>query len=192
MTATPVDHTPAMLTRQIKTKLLMYFRFTRGCRAVATEAGPFNADVLAASGREMTEAEVKVSWNDFIRDAKKDKHQYYRMPPEEWRQWFPKPGPLRPNRFFYAVPPELAGRTLEYLAEQYSPYGLIEVRHGTPKALDNGKFCEVRRPAKKLHAAVPDEPDMRGILLRMSSELITLRLLESAVGSGQEEMQWKS
>ena len=171
MPHTSSDISPTLLTRQIKTKLLMYFRFTRGFPYTATEAGTWNADVLASNGKEVVETEVKVSWTDFTRDAKKPKHQFYRLPPvpNESRRWSP------PNRFFYAAPPELTARILEHLESQKSPYGLIEVRPGAPKLFDNGKFCEVRRQARKIHAAPPDARGINTILSRMSSELITLR-----------------
>jgi len=99
----------------LKLALLQYYRFRRQCVCVSEY---LNADIVADSGKEIIEIEVKISLYDLLNGEKrKRKHIHYR----NGRGW----GRLSPNRYSFCVPEQLVDTALEYIKELNPKYRLI-------------------------------------------------------------------
>jgi len=102
---------------EIKTLLLCYWRFERGCEIVSTEFNYGASDVISVNLNEMSiyETEVKVSVADMKRECRKSKHR--RTPTKRVT-----------NYFYFAVPDVMKEAALS-LCKEFFPYaGLLVVR----------------------------------------------------------------
>ncbi len=148
-------------TNAVKNALLRYFRFGRGFPYVATEC--WEEDIVASDGVRLTCVEIKVSWADYRREFGKSKHK------RESCYWHPKlpPKSNNPNRIFFAAPSDLAARIAEDLQTTAPVYGVLSVdAHGQ---------VSVIRKAQELHKKRIDPISLRGLVMRLTSELITMR-----------------
>jgi len=143
---------------EIKTKVLMYWRYARAYAYISTETGRFYADVLVSNGKNIIEIEVKTSYSDLKNDFKKRKHKFYRT---EYSIGVP-------NKFYFAVPENLVEKTKELTKN--TPYGIIKVLEGN---FTKDK-CEIIQSAKFLHKNFSNSV-LNEIIKRMSSEICILR-----------------
>ena len=149
-----------MDSKEIKRKLIHYFRFFRRYYFCATEVGEFYSDVMVANSKEVIEIEVKVDKYDLINDFKKKKHFHYKKKTKALLKYIP-------NKFYFAVPKHLV-----YIAEQYvkdTPYGIIMILEGKENT-GNHKIKIIKR-ASFIHKE--ETAIRRTILLRMGSEVYT-------------------
>jgi hypothetical protein len=156
-----------MNAEQMKIKLMCHLRIDRKYTHLATECGYYHSDVLAVGYRDVLEIETKISISDFRADMKKAKHERYLWEAKELqsamqseKEAFPRTGRLSlcnkfyyiPDKFYFAVPPELETKALAEI-ENYNPkYGLIVVKSGT-NGMDWNSYSRcvrVVKPAKKL------------------------------------------
>jgi len=151
-----------MTANEAKNALLRYFRFQRGYPYVATEC--WNEDVVASNGHRLVCVEVKISWADYRREFKKPKYII--------RQRYPGlPRRNDPNRKFFAAPSGLAERIAEDLAAASSEWGVLRVH------CNSYGDCQVSvlRKARERHANAIKSEAVRDLVLRLTSELITMR-----------------
>lgn len=151
-----------MNSKKIKTQVLMFFRFKRKYRYIATEVGYYNADVMVSNGKQIIEIEVKTSFNDLKNDFKKKKHLFYMNPESKSK--------LKPNKFYFAIPKKLEEKTIKLLKD--SPYGIIIVEPIKSKR-KNG--CTIITKASLLTKEYSNNLEHR-IIMRMGSELIRTRI----------------
>lgn len=111
-----------MDSSEIKTVLMTYLRFSKGCDAIASEAGYFNSDVLASKQNMLYEFEVKTSKADLTADFKKPKHKVYKTIKSRTSSYVYD---HVPNYFYFAVPQELAEFALSKTLN--TPYGVAVV-----------------------------------------------------------------
>jgi len=153
-------------SKQIKTALCHFFRFRKGCKYIATEAGQFNSDFLAIMKNDLIEVEVKTSRQDFLQDFKKVKHTFYKNPNHKWT----------PNYFYFAVPKELI--EIAHLKCLGTKYGVLLIRD---RLLENGRYLEFQempttvKRAQRLTENKATQDHIHYICARMSSELCGLR-----------------
>lgn len=164
-----------MNSAEVKTKVLCFFRFggysTRMVH-VATEAGPFNADVLVSDGKHIIEVEVKVSASDLKADFKKRKHIYMQASHAALTKSM-KPRRWLPTQFYFAVPKALLPVAIQ--AVQGTPYGVIGVLKGKMSKRDAGdRWCRIFVRAKPINNLCLKL--LRSLQLRCSSELVGLRM----------------
>lgn len=147
-----------MNANQIKNALLKYFRFQRGFPYIATEC--LNEDVVASDGNNFICVEVKISWSDYLREYNKNKYKFI--------NGFSLRSTINnPNRIYFAAPKELALKICEDLNEKKSHFGCISIS-------ERGDVSIIRKP-KKLHENKIKSETLELIIMRISSELITLR-----------------
>ena len=151
-----------MDSKEVKSKLLAYWRFKRKYNYIATECGAYNSDILVANDNECVEVEVKVSKADLKNDFKKRKHKIYANGKSKWI----------PQKFYFGVPEELVSVAVEMC--QGTQYGVICVQNGPYSPFKD--FCKVILRAKKLNSKPLNEDVVRKIVMRMGSELINNRL----------------
>ena len=145
-------------SQQMLIDLMGYFRFKRGFSLVCSE---FDGMDLAVIGNETyIEVEIKISKSDLLRDKKKDKHRSYREPRSLHNYW------SAPNKFYYAVPPEMVEYTESFIAELNPKYGIIRV---------TSTEVFMAKSAKKLHGDKPNNASKNCAVARLSSENIGLR-----------------
>lgn len=157
---------------ELKLALLEYYRFGSQCVAVDEFNG---ADVIADTGKEIIEIEVKVDKGDLRRGElrKQRKHALYNQ-----GSGFAQ---CHPNKFMFCVPTELIEVAREVVAELNPKYGII--------AFDTDQFqrvieaaghvpytrkclCVIKR-AGRLHTNYA--PQMQRLIAkRASTKLITL------------------
>ena len=153
-----------MKSPEMKNKVLAYLRFKRQYHVCATEAGPYDADVMACNDKEVVEIEIKCTKADLKRDLKKRKHKYYLAAKANQAQ--------TPNRFFFAVPEKLVDTALEMCKEL--PYGVLLVKEGNMPLRTKKSFVYVKKKAKRMHDRGCSQLRLR-VIKRATSELITLR-----------------
>lgn len=136
----------------LKVALLGYFRFKRQCVCVDEFHG---ADIIADTGREIIEVEVKVTRCDLIKGEmrKARKHQAYKT----GRRF----ALLRPNKFLFCVPERLVDVALAWSAELDPRYGVIGFDEQKLKGniqeyraahwQGNNYFLRVAKSATRLH-----------------------------------------
>jgi len=100
----------------LKLALLQYFRFKRQWVCVDEFHG---ADIVADTGTEIIEVEVKITKNDLINGEKKKarKHQAYKAGGQFYC--------FQPNKFLFCVPEKLVNTALEWANEINKKYGII-------------------------------------------------------------------
>jgi len=156
-----------MDSKEIKTKLLHFYRFRRSFKFIATEAGRWESDVLVSDEKEVIEIEVKISLIDFKNDFKKKKHSVYSNPVTPYQKTHV------PNKFFFCVPQNLAD-AVEILLKD-SPYGLLVCLPGA--ITRKGVFIKSVKTAKNLREGISKKL-LHSLQLRMGSELIRTRIKE--------------
>lgn len=150
-----------MTAHQVKNEMLKYWRFQRKYNYIATEY--MDRDVIVSNGISLVEIEVKVSYQDFLREWKKRKH----------RTSIPHTSNVHPHYYFFAVPDGYLGHQIAtYLMEHKLPFGLFTVQ-------DEQGLYRVR-PAKRLHSNPIEQHVLKGIVQRMGSELLNLRIAREA------------
>lgn len=143
---------------------LCWLRFGKKMPYVATEAGGWNADVLAATDKFVVEVEVKVSKTDLKRDftSKRSKHFLYANADGQ-------PSRHVPNYFYFMVPKDIDDVALEVLEKEAPKAGLLSFDPSS-RELDGRKTTVIRRPTK-LHNREPTPAFLKVLLNRMGSEL---------------------
>lgn len=128
-----------MKSSYIKAVLSGYYRFKGQHKLVVTEAGRYNADLLAIKKGVMTEIEIKTSRSDLKADFKKQKHRIYseRIGKDVWI----------PSKFYFAVPPELVKFAVSQVIDK--PYGVIEVRGTEPHMVPQTRWRTLKTEAGK-------------------------------------------
>ena len=186
-----------MTSHDIKTAALCWLRFGRRYPYVCTEGGRWNADVLGATTKALTEIEVKVSKSDFKVDFVKTKHDWYAKVTPAYRG-----AGFIPNQMYYAVPKELETFALEYLAKQaeitplstprdmlraptVAKYGLLV--YDETRRRDDSLVCI--KTAGKIHAIAPSPKVLENMLLRMGSELAGFHIYSHRYQTWLSEMK---
>jgi hypothetical protein len=154
---------PRLNSSIIKTAVLGHFRFKEKWILFSTEASLWFADILMVDASDnLVEFEVKTTISDLKADFLKKKHKSY-------KNYKGKSG-MVPNRLYFAVPKLLAPKAKEIL-EAYPAYGVITVD-------EFDRTVAVYKRAGSLHTFHrATEKAKRIIILRMGSELISLRQL---------------
>jgi len=164
---------------EIKLALLEYYRFGSQCVSVDEFNG---ADVIADTGKEIIEIEVKITKNDLVNGEKHKvlKHGAYKR----GRPWHR----CHPNKFLFAVPMDLV-EVAEHVVFDLNPkYGIIGFDAEAFEAHVQGNsfipylknyLCIMKR-ARKLHTNY-DAKQTRLIAKRCSAKLITLLQKQHAI-----------
>jgi len=140
-----------------KYKALYCLRLKQRCVFIATEVGPYAADVMGITEEKTIEVEVKTSLQDFKADFNKRKHYLYDNDRDiNWEmRWIP-------NVFYFAVPSNIVEDCKKILSKKNrDKYGII----------DADEWRVIKR-AKKLHNREPSSKIKHGLALRMGSELL--------------------
>lgn len=154
-----------MKSADLKTEALCWLRFGKKLDYICTEGGYWSADVLGVSEEFAIEVEVKVSIADLRAEFrnKKTKHYYYANTKGGWV----------PNFFYFAVPLELAEKTVEIVKELAPKAGVLAYQY--PHERPGMRMRVVKRPTS-LHDKKPDKRLVRAAMLRMGSELCNLHI----------------
>ena len=166
-----------MNSYELKAEGMAWLRFVGKKFCVATEVGPYNADILGIDEKSSVEIETKVSRADLRADFDKRKHSGYAVAggqrlPFEMRN-------SAPNRFYFLVPEELGAYAVELVEAQAPKYGVLTL---DPDGwAQHGRRLKILRSAKKLHGRKPTASIIRACTMRMSSELATLRYLAAGI-----------
>jgi hypothetical protein len=155
-----------MNSKEIKTKLLHYWRFRRRYIYCATEVGKFKADILVSNGEEILEIEVKVSRGDIVQEKKKKKHFIYHNPSTWYSQFVP-------NKFYIAVPKNLVPIVTDLTINKN--YGIVQVKKKQITKNRKEVYCKIIKQAKIIYPKF-NEKLHRQIIMRMGSELIRMRM----------------
>jgi hypothetical protein len=148
------------MTNEAKNHLLRYFRFQRGFPYVATEC--WGEDVVVSDGIQLICVEVKVSWADYRHEFSKAKHR------DGSCYWHKMLRPKNnPNRVFFAAPDDLAVRITADLEITAPYYGILSIGSTGQTA--------VLRKAQVLHKNEVQQRSLKDLVMRLTSELITLR-----------------
>lgn len=153
----------------LKLALLDYFRFERQWVCVDEFC---KADIVADTGKDIIEVEVKVGKGDLENnEAYKTKHFAYRMG-RQYRQ-------LHPNRFYFCVPESLVTSAIGVCENLNPKYGVVAFnvavfeRHLRWKYKQPHRGClRMARTAKRLHDGYAS--CQKAIAMRTSSKIITL------------------
>lgn len=151
-------------SKEIKTKLLHFYRFKKRYKFIATEAGKWSADVLVSNEQEILEIEVKISLVDLKNDFKKRKHKIYKEPSAYFKTFLP-------NKFYFCVPQELVEEAL--LLIKGKPYGLLVCSE--EEISIKGVFIKCIKNADNLRSGISKKL-LHALILRMGSELIRTRI----------------
>jgi hypothetical protein len=151
-------------SKEIKTKLLHFYRFRKRYKFIATEAGKLESDVLVSDEKEILEIEVKISLADFKNDFKKKKHGIYKNPTAYYKSFLP-------NKFYFCVPQDLVKEVLPFL--KGTPYGLLVCLED--EITKKGTFIKSVIPAQNLRSGISKKL-LHALILRMGSELIRTRI----------------
>ena len=156
---------------ELKLAFLEYYRFRRQCVAVDEFNG---ADVIADSGSEIIEIEVKVNKYDLMKNELKKvgKHQSYAVG-GSWAM-------CHPNKFLFGVTEELV-EDAKQLVQQLNPkYGIIAFNtESFRRNIDDGygwaetlRYVRIAKSAKTLHDRYQKQQKL--IAKRASCRLIGL------------------
>lgn len=174
-----------MRSALLKTEALCWLRFGKQMDYVCTEAGYWSADVLGVGPTFSIEVEVKVSVADLQAEFrnKLSKHAYYSGTAKQWS----------PNYFYFLVPPEIADKAVEIVAEKMPKAGVLvytggEYRLQNPKRFGEALRC-ARRP-QRLHDEAPSKRLIEAARKRCSSEMVSLHIaLDTLKGPEITEVQ---
>ncbi len=152
---------------EIKLALLQYYRLKRQWICVDEFS---QADIIADTGKEIIEVEVKISTADLCREKKKlSKHQCYRR----GLQW----DGCHPNKYLFCVPGAMVEAAQKMVAELNPKYGIIsfnanEYLHHISRGYLADYLFTVKR-ASKLHGLY-DKRQRERIAKRCSVKLLGL------------------
>ena len=158
----------------LKLALLDYFRFQRQWICVDEFKG---ADVVADTGKDIIEVEVKITRYDLEHgEAKKQrKHDCYRR--EKSFALY------KPNRFYFCVSESLVLQAIEMCNQINPKYGVIAFnshvfkRHmGWNYKSPHRECLRMARSAKRLHEGYVNY--QRAIAMRTSSKIVSLMSIE--------------
>lgn len=193
----------------MKAALMGYFRFLKQAHFVATECGYFNSDLLVYKAKDLTEVEIKVSFQDFKSDFKKVKHKfflenqvheslkedYFAETPNGKRiigdnGYYIKLGRRlcdrykysKPNFFVFAVPEDLVSKVEPFLKANYPKYGLLAIEEKDIYSIQKNVRVVIR--PKRLHKERCHSMILETIAARMSSEIANLRMSEIRTKNG--------
>lgn len=135
---------------ELKLAFLEYYRFRKQCVAVDEFNG---ADVIADSGTEIFEIEVKVDKYDLMKNELKkvSKHQHYKVG-QPWNM-------CHPNKYLFGVTEELVDDAKELIAQLNPKYGIIAFdAERLRRHIDDGYgyadqliYVRIAKSAKQLH-----------------------------------------
>ena len=157
---------------EIKLALLEYYRFGSQCVSVDEFNG---ADVIADTGKEIIEVEVKINKSDLVHGEKYKqlKNRCY-LQGRSYKR-------CHPNKFLFGVPMDLVETAQQVIANLNPAYGIIGfdaeafethvANHSFIPYLKN-YLCNMKR-ARRMHTRY-DSRQTRLIAKRASSKLITL------------------
>lgn len=140
-----------MNAEEIKTLVMCYWRFARGCTYVACEFNYGSADVISATprGQNIYDTEVKVSIADMKKELSKIKHRFAQK-----GLWGQDKYHLWANYFYFAVPETMQNKALAII-QNYFPYaGLLVVKdyqqylESNERPYINPPIAEVKRPQR--------------------------------------------
>lgn len=150
----------------MKTKVLMYWRYTRSYELGATEVGKYKADVMVSDlTKDIIDCEIKVRKSDLKKELIKSKHSKYLN--------IKKSNQLCPTKFYIAVPEKLVSEALDITHKL--PYGVLQVRDGPLTEDRNQNFIKVIKQASSLQKKF-SEKLLRKLIMRCSSELLRLKI----------------
>jgi hypothetical protein len=130
---------------------------------VCTEAGPWNADILALSDKMSIEVEIKKSRADLLAEFRNKKAKHHQYANAETG-----PAAFVPNYFYFFVPEHLAEGTVKTV-EELMPKAGVAVMTDT-NYLD-GRNVRIAKKPIKLRDAPPRPGFLSTAVMRMSSEL---------------------
>ena len=125
-----------MKSSTLKAEGLAWLRYVKRADSIATEIGPYSADILGVNSSYSIEVEVKCTLADLKNDFKKTKHILYQGN---------APGTFVPNFFYVMVPVDLEEKALVVLDEKGPKYGLLVFEEN--KQVLAGRQCRVAREA---------------------------------------------
>lgn len=156
----------------LKLACLEQYRFTK---QYVTVDECNNCDIIADSGKDIIEIEIKISKQDLLNGekAKLSKHSSYKNATTRVR-W------NIPNKYYFCVPNLLVEPAIKYANKLNPSYGVIQFDdEAFIKSLPNRKRCQhdeylkVVKKAKALHSSYSNKYSMV-ISKRCSTKLITL------------------
>ena len=173
-----------MKSSELKMVALTWLRYYKQMSYVATEAGPWRADVFGANEKKSIELEVKVDAADLEHEFVKTKHAYYAHPSGKRHVWVP-------TYFYFMVPENLRDRAVTLVEQKAHWYGVLSVRQDP-----SGSFCEVpyrrvsvyRRP-KILVAGDPHKELFAELTHRMASEICGFHMLRDVYGRAFDDVR---
>jgi len=154
----------------LKLALLQYFRFKRQWVCVDEFRG---ADIIVDTGKEIIEAEVKLTKSDLINGekVKRWKHEQYKMASHYSRG-------RMPNKFLFCVPEKLVDVALAWGSKLNEKYGVIgfDVEDFERRLLSgawHSCYLRIAKSAKSLHSDYKDTLRW-AIARRTSAKIATL------------------
>lgn len=158
--------------------VMRYLRYSVNLPLVCTEVGNWSADVMGASKTRLVEVEIKKSLSDLRAEfrRKRGKHSYYRT----------VGSPSAPKYFYFCLPESLIERAQPIIEEGFPQAGILSFREG---AGTRGHISSYKK-AQALHRHPPDERILSAMVMRMSSELASLRTsLDEVLALHYEQVQ---
>lgn len=161
--------------QNIKFALLCYFRFKRQWICVDE---CMHADVIADTGKQIIEVEVKTSRHDLLKGELKKRWKHSRFKDLVYQKYMP-------NKFYFCVPTALKDIAVEFAKTLNNKYGVMVFndhefeqaveRVGSRKARSHvfGETLLTVKPAQLLHDSYTPAYQ-RQIAKRASCKLITL------------------
>ena len=153
----------------LKLALLEYFRFNRQWVCIDELR---LADVVADTGKDIIEVEIKISKGDLVnKECRKTKHQFYCVGQQYCG--------LHPNKFYFCVPESLVEFAMEMCLKLNPKYGVIAFNPYVFKRhiqwnnkIPHRECLRMARTGKRLHESYTNH--LRAIAMRTSSKIITL------------------
>lgn len=157
-----------MKATRIKAEALAWLRYGKRLPVVCTEAGAWNADVLGVSKTMSIEVETKISRADLRAEFKNKRQKHF--------LYLNTDGNLKsvPNYMYFMVPDALRADALEIVSEG-NPKAGVAIYMDTN--LLSGQNVVIAKPPQRLHDAKPGVKLIRTAIMRMSSELCGIHLV---------------
>lgn len=168
-----------VLYRGMHVAAMRYLRYSLNLPLVCTEVGGWNADIFGASKTRLVEVEIKKSLSDLKAEFKnkKEKHSYYRN----------VESPSAPKYFYFCLPEHLVEKAQSIIEEGFPEAGILLFSDEASIG-----YVYLHKKAKALHNNAPSDTILNSMILRMSSELTTLRTaLDEVLRSHYEQIQGK-
>lgn len=174
------DYKGRDLTEFCKIQLLKYFRFDRQNELVCTECIN-NSDITAIKGDKLTEVEIKISKEDFLKEfsnkskIKKLKHTRY-ISGRKYSKY------IVPNYFYFCCPKHIKTKDGEYLYRYiekylkengYTNYGILIVEEN--RNFNRRSHITTYKSPKCLNKFTIKQSTIESIYKRLTSEVISLK-----------------